>query len=537
MRPWGIPTAYNKVAACGGLFLLAVACGSHTGSGFSSGDDGNGATSASQGGGGTGGGGGGETGTNGGKLGFIGSAGAAGGGIEDAGSDAIAPGDLPDPNCPAGVHTTVSGLVYDPSFQDPLYNITVFAPKVATLPVLPKGAACLSCDALYPAFFGSAVTDATGHFMVSNVPPGTNVPLVVQTGKWRKEFMIPTVKKCVDNPQPDKTLRLPKNGTTDGNLPDIAISTGKSDSLECLLARIGVDETEWIPGPGATGHIHIFFGNGANTATPAPASYQGLWDQTMDLMPYDVTLLSCEGAETQDGNAPLTAADQQNLLNYANAGGRVFASHFHYAWFNTGPWTAFNLATWYRNQNGLDDTMSFPEDVYTTLLAGGEFPEGVALKQWLGVVNALDMNGFLQVYYTRHNSDVLPPLGPPGTPSQPWVIMDPSVTNMVPDGVPVANSAQYFSVDTPVAMAQKCGRVVYSDLHVSGGGGAVENGLPYFMPDYPELTGSMTGGVVPGECSMHPLTPQEKALEFMIFDLSSCLIPIGQVAKPPRGPA
>jgi hypothetical protein len=115
--------------------------------------------------------------------------------------------------------------------------------------------------------------------------------------------------------------------------------------------------------------------------------------------------------------------------------------------------------------------------------------------------------------------------------------MDPSVTITVPGNTPTANAAQYFSVDTPVAATQKCGRVVYSDHHVSGGGGAMETGLPYFMPDYPELTGSMTGGVVPGECSMHPLTPQEKALEFMIFDLSSCLIPIGQVAKPPRGPA
>jgi hypothetical protein len=526
--------------AFGGALLAALACGAPPGSGFPpNSDTSSGSSSGTQGSvGGTGMlGGGAGSGNNSGGIGFIGQTGPSSGTLEDGGLDAEAPGDLPDPNCPAGIHTTVSGIVYDPSFQDPLYNITVFAPKSASLPALPRGASCLSCDALYPPFYGSAVTDAAGHFSVQNVPPGTNVPVVVQTGKWRKEFLIPTVTKCIDNVQPDKTLRLPKNAVQgDGDLPDIAISTGQSDSLECLLLRIGVDPMEWTGGPGAGGHIHIFFGNGANTVPPGPASFQSLWDKAADLMPYDVALLSCEGRETQDGKNPLVPADQQALLDYANAGGRVFASHYHYAWFNVGPWTALNLATWYVGQNAIDDTTSFPGDVFTTQLNGGPFPEGVALQQWLGVVNALT-NNQLPIYYVRHNSDLLPPQGPAVTPSQPWIVLDTSVTAMVPAGVPAANGVQYFSVDTPTTATQKCGRVVYSDLHVSGGGGAKETGISYFTPDYPQFKKTMTGGIVPDQCAMHPLTPQEKALEFMIFDLSSCLIPIGQPAKPPRGPA
>jgi len=450
-----------------------------------------------------------------------------GNGDADASSDAEAA----DPNCAPGIHTTVSGVVYDPGLQDPLFNITVFAPKSLPLNVLPKGASCNTCDSLFPPFYGSAVTDSHGHFILPNVPPGANVPVVVQTGKWRKTFMIPNVTKCVDNPQPDKTLRLPKNGTKDGDLPDIAISTGHSDSLECLLLRIGVDPTEWTPGPGGMGHIHIFVGNGADTMPASPASSQSLWGPNPSFKAYDVTLLSCEGGETR----PLGNPDRQALLDYANAGGRVFASHFHYFWFAPqGPWATMNLATWYRDQQGFNDPGPSVANVYTTRLNGTPFPEGVALQQWLGFVGALDGNGQLPIYYPRHNADVLPPVGPAATPSQPWIVLDKSVMSFAPPMVAVANGAQYFSVDTPLGAAQPCGRVVYSDLHVSGGPGSTEPGSTIFMPDYPAIGNAMGGGVVPTECAMHPLTPQEKALEFMIFDLSSCLIPIGQATRPPR---
>ncbi len=427
-------------------------------------------------------------------------------------------------NCAGGGSTTISGTVYDPSVQDPLYNVTVYVPVSATLPVLPSGASCNSCASLYPPILASTVTDATGHFTIPDAPWGKNVPLVLQTGKWRIEYNLPTVTSCTDNPQPAKSLRLPRN-KTEGSLPDIAISTGAADSLECLPLRIGVDASEYVAGAGTGGHIHIFHGyKGANTTPVSPESYEGLWDSTPDLMKHDVVILSCEGAET----ANVTDGNRQSLSDYAGAGGRVFASHFHYSWFNRGVFGADNLATWTPGAQELDDTMSFPGDVVTTLLAGGTFPEGVALKQWLGVVNALT-NGQLLIFFARHNADV----GPMNTPSQPWITLDPTVMK-------APNATEYFSFDTPIGMSPPCGRVVYSDLHVSGGPDKNAPGVP---PDYPEampqmmrgMGGGMAtapAGIVPSGCATHPLTPQEKALEFMLFDLSSCLIPVGKVAVP-----
>src|SRR5580658_764773 len=146
-----IPMAPKTSATLGGLLFVAVACGTPATSGFppSNGVAGSsGSTGGSSSGSGTGGSvaNGGSPGGNG-TIGFIAPPSTA----VDAGALGDG-GELPDPNCSAGVHTSVSGLVYDPSFQDPLYNITVFAPKSATLPALPKGvtADSCTCDALYP---------------------------------------------------------------------------------------------------------------------------------------------------------------------------------------------------------------------------------------------------------------------------------------------------------------------------------------------------------------------------------------------------
>lgn len=405
------------------------------------------------------------------------------------------------PLCDSG-STTLGGTVFDPAGKNPLYDVVVYVPGGTPAP-LPSGATCDSCSDLYTGSpMATALTDAHGHFVLSNVPAGT-VPLVLQIGKWRRQLTITGVAPCADNVVSDGSLSLPRN-RSQGDIPSIAVSTGGADTLECLFRRIGVDASEYTGDPNGAGRIHIFQGAGhgrklaPNTAPPAPASAKALWDSTSDLLRYDMVILSCEGQETTDMN-------QQALFDYAAAGGRVFASHFHYAWFDTGPFGSQNLATWNPGDSNMGNIDTL---VSTTLPNGAPFPKGQALAQWLGVVGALLPDGELTVEQARHNADV----SAANTASQPWLVAD-SQAN--PPG-----ATQNFSFDTPLdaplgATPNQCGQVVYSDMHV----GAASNDDPT-QP-------------VPDDCAAGDLSPQEKVLEFLVFNLSSCVTPTAQVPVAP----
>jgi hypothetical protein len=413
--------------------------------------------------------------------------------------------------CGGGGSTTISGKVYDPAGKNPLYNVAVYVPNAPVQP-FHSGVStpCDTCDSLYTGSpIAAALTDASGQFTIKNAPDGPNIPLVIQVGKWRKQLKIPNVAQCQDNPQPDRSLTLPKNHTDPGNdIPKIAISTGCSDTLECLLARVGVDKGEYTAGAAGDGRIHIFAGEcttgqfklGHPTTMPgAPQSPAALWDTVADLEQYDLVLLSCEGDET-------TNANQQALHDYATAGGRVFASHFHYKFFNTGPYANENLATW---TPGTNDMGSIMATIATTLPNGQPFPKGQALAQWLGNVGALT-NGELPITEAKHNADV----SAAPTPSQVWISADKQAS---PPG-----ATQYFSFNTPTdapmgaaGVPNYCGRVVFSDLHVGS------------------ASGDTPANSIPSDCANGDLSPQEKALEFMLFDLSSCITPNDQAPQAP----
>jgi hypothetical protein len=406
--------------------------------------------------------------------------------------------------CPQGQSTTLSGTVYDPANARPVYNAVVYVPSTSQLAALPQGITCEPCSVLYTEPLAGVTTDATGHFSMTNAPSGQAVPLVVQVGKWRMLYTI-SVNACEDNPQPDHSLHLPRS-QIEGDLPNIAVSTGAEDSLECLLSRMGIAASEYTAGAAGPGRVHIFTGYGG-ASTPdaqAPDPAAALWDSATDITQFDMVLLSCEGVETKNMN-------QQVLFDYASAGGHVFATHFHYAWFNTGPFATATppIATWTAGANCLSSVSS---TMVTTEPTGASFAAGTAMITWLADAGALGLEGApageLEVNEACHNADV----SDSNSQTQAWLSAD------MDSGAPGAAEAISFKTPLGSDVEATCGEVVYTDIHVSGGpGGTARGSLP---PDYASDAGGTP--ICPDQCATGALSPQEEALEFLLLHLAGC---------------
>jgi hypothetical protein len=402
--------------------------------------------------------------------------------------------------CDGGVKTSLSGTVYDPAGKVPLYNVIVYIPN-ADLKDITTGATCDQCGASVSGNpLASALTDKDGKFTLEDVPVGTDIPLVMQVGKWRRKITLPTVTACMSNVIQDpgpvhNVLRLPRN-KSEGNIPRIMMTTGGADTMECFLRRIGISDSEFTleTSREGDGRVHMFRGRGGTSAftsalggatfTAAKATpATSFWDSINLLKQYDIIVHSCEGAEDAKNKTP---AALLAMAEYVNAGGRVFASHYHHYWFEKGPDPLPSVATWCKN--GCNDPPS-----PSTALLDTSFPKGNALADWLINVGGSTTRGEL-VEYGPQRSVIS---ATPGTSTR-WVYLTTPAT------------VQYLTFNTPIGVpeASQCGRAVVSDIHVA---------------DVPSGVSKDTYNAFPSGCRNRDLTAQEKALEFLFFDLSACI--------------
>ena len=412
--------------------------------------------------------------------------------------------------CTGTATTSISGVVYDPAGLHPLPNVFVYVPNAAVA-ALSTGASCDKCSAaLSGAPLVTATTDVNGKFKLANMPVDTNVPVVIQIGKWRRQITV-TTSKCADTVVPASKTHLPRN-KGEGNIPKIALTTGSADPLECLLRKIGIDDTEFT-NPDGAGRINLFTGYTPPAIyVPPTHSYSGgaafpqatsLWNsldptttpKVYGLRAYDVVMMGCEGQDTTS-NKPASALSAMQA--YVNAGGRVFGEHYHYTWMENGPAPWPGMVNW----NGTYEPFTNPtqETVLTTIIPGGAaFPKGSLMNQWMQVVGAATVatpslfpvnDGRHSILKVNDTTDILQ-----------WI--QAPKARISGTKTSYTNVTQYISFNTPVAAAPDavCGRFVFSDIHVSSGDSV---GVPF-----------------PSGCTTTTMTPQELALEFMFFDLAS----------------
>src|SRR6185437_10256692 len=380
-------------------------------------------------------------------------------------------------SCANNGTTSITGTVFGPNGTDPLPNVTVYIPN-APVDAFPPG---VSCPVVGAPPSGSplvgTVTDDKGNFELDNVPAGANIPLVIVSGRWRRQLVVPTTTACT-NTAADPTATVMPSDHTQGDIPKIAIATGSVDQVECILRKMGIKDTEFTD-PSGSGRINLYGGGTASgsgsvisSQTPTQASLMGGTGSTLNQ--YDVLMLPCEG-----GQYTKPAQELANLINFANAGGRVYSSHFSYTWMYQNP-PFDGVVNWAPNQGDPPDGEAAVNTSFTA---------GLTLSNWLQEVGASTTPGQIAINTLRHDFNGVKP------PTQNWLTLDTS-----------GNPVMQFVFDTPIAppgqTVNQCGRVLFNEYHVEAGT-------------------SSPAQTFPTECtSGSGMNAQEKLLEFMLFELT-----------------
>lgn len=398
--------------------------------------------------------------------------------------------------CANGGDTTVTGKVYAPNGTLPLYNAIVYVPNT-TPSALPKGATCDTCGAVTGNPVASAITDATGTFTLKNVPVGTDIPLVVQIGKWRRQVKIAKVEECTKNELTDPELtRLPKT-QAEGDMPHIALTTGGCDNVGCMLPKLGIDPSEFgVASDGPSKAVHTYVPTSAG-GPKAAAKAEELWRDASKLKQYDLVILSCECGENTSNKGDVAYAA---MTDYLKAGGRIFTTDFMYLWYKYSPDAA------------LSSVASIPGGAPlggSPMTLDSSFPKGKALVDWLAATSGIKSGQIKpdNMYANFGSVDQ--------SKAQIWASSGAGPLYPLP-GVGKAGP-RVMTVNVPVGAPaeNQCGRAVHIDAHANS------------TSDY-----DMVGNEFPKGCGQKP-REAESLLSFFFFDLASC---IQNDAEPPKPP-
>jgi hypothetical protein len=412
--------------------------------------------------------------------------------------------------CDGGVTTTFTGTVVGGTqapygSPDPVPNVVVYVPN-GTVQPFTAGVQCSQCGADVSGNpLVQTTTNYLGQFTLQNVPvpPSGNVPLVIQLGRWRRQLSFPVTACQTTN---IGQITMPREQSATDNIPLTAISTGAYDAMECVLVKMGVNVNQFSA-PGAGGRIQMFQGNGVDVGLGTLPETSLVDPGTSVLDDYDQVLFPCWGEDPRPGSPDSdsenekTPTQQGNVIQYTTNGGRVFATHYSYSWlYDDNPFEG--TATWVPDSEPATATANIqtsPADVnimymwMNALTANGATNGQFTMQQPRYNLSAVNTNeAELWINATNPQGPYQYPMNDAGTGEGP-----------APASFPVL-----YTFNTPVGSANQCGKVVFSSFHVTVVTAA---------------SGNTIGQTFPEECPMAPMSPQEKALEYLIWDLASCV--------------
>ena len=250
-----------------------------------------------------------------------------------------------------------------------------------------------------------------------------------------------------------------------------------------MLRSIGIDETEFSP-PSGPGAVHLYDNTGGSGTT-----LETLLDDPKRLAGYNLLFVNCT-AQTFDLYGTPTLV-KQNLYDYVHAGGRLYVTDWSYDYMEQI--TAFAPYVFF--DGGGDARAPQPLKAADFSWNGTPLPATIGdarMAEWMKAAGA-SADGSVQIIGSWALA-LATAQDQASFPSTTWV-----------HGW--ANGA-----DRPMTVTYNyagCGKVLWSSYHTQEPGGVM--------------------GAFPQYCKSTPSTmiAQEKILEYLIFEISACVPPVG----------
>lgn len=390
---------------------------------------------------------------------------------------------IPDrPVCP-GQESAINGTVYAPNGVDPVPGATVFVPSQVP-EIFPPTVRCEVCGTLGGTTnFWTTTTSFDGTFSLTGVCPGTR-PLVIQNGRFRRyvQVDVPASNTVTLTAQQTRLPRRSAEFDPIDSIPKIAVATGDYDKMECVLEKFGLEKDAYDRYEGA--YIR-------KSSVPLPPFSQVITDINK-MKTYNIIFINC--TENTFEEFLLRQEVRMNIHEYVNSGGRLYITDWSYDWIEQveplSPFIDFEPGQSNNSPEGMNAAALGKDGLHVQAVVKDE-----QMANWLGLFPQTINGTIVPIEHFL--------IG--------WIIMF-NVNDDVKIWVEGNIQSQWGDITgvRPLTVTfnfNDCGKILFTSYHTEG------------------RESETTGQAFPAYCGSS-VSPQDRILEYLIFDIASCVEPV-----------